>query len=186
VRAELTIEHGDGDIVAALETVFGRHDAVALHASRFAQNSPATSASITYAAYGPTFIVMAWTTPGRLVIFVESLDGRLRRAIEGAWQAIRSAGKQFNLDLKFVVLLDEVTNDEVTVAGVGLAANLQRPELRYTLLSGVATTMWLVIALAVFSATADLVLGAIPAVLAALLAGTVLAKDLRSRRLVWR
>lgn len=186
VRAELTIEHADGDLVAALEAVLGPHDATALAQSLLAQKSPASGSAITYSSYGPAFLVMAWPTPRQLYLYIESSGGRLRRAAGDVWELVQNGGTGLCPNLKSLVLLDEDANDEIATAAVGFEANLQRPEVRYTLWTGLATGVWLALALTMFSATGNLVLGAIPALLAALIAAVVLVVDSRKKRLVWR
>lgn len=186
MRAELTIEHASGDLVAALEAVLGQHNPAALAASALQQKSPASSGAITYSAVGPAFIVMAWPTPERLFLYVESSGGRLRRAAGDVWDVIRRGGSSLDPTIRSVVLFDEDANDEIATARVGLTANLERRELQYTIIVGVVTTAWLTVALAAFDATGDLVLGAVPALVATALASVALVADTKRQRLVWK
>jgi hypothetical protein len=186
VRAELTIAHEQGDLVSALEQVFGENEAAALHASALAQKSPSSAASITYSAYGPGLLVMAWPTPRRLFLYVESSGGRLRKASADVWDVIIDGGRQLKPKLKSLVLLDEDANDEIALAAVGLAANIKRPELYVTAVTGILTAMVLVVAIAAFGAAGDLLIGSIPALVAAILALGWLINDVRSKKLVWQ
>jgi hypothetical protein len=185
VRAEITIEHGHGDLLAEIKGLLGPHDAVALAESSFASKSPRAAATLTYAARMPTAVVLAWATPGRLVLYVES-SGRLRRAAREVWDVLRRSESPLNPQLTALVLLDEDSNDDILEAHVGLIANLGRPELALSLATGVITLVWLVIALAVFRATGDLVLGAIPGLVSSLSAGVALIVGTWRRTLVWR
>jgi hypothetical protein len=48
------------------------------------------------------------------------------------------------------------------------------------------SALWLLVAVPAFDATGDLVLGAIPALVAAILGAVILVVDVRSQSLVWR
>jgi hypothetical protein len=186
MRAELTIKHLPGDLISALVPVLGSHNPAALAGSAMMRKSPRSAAAISYAAHIPGLVVMAWPTPGQVVLYVESSGGRLRRGAGDIWQVVRNAVPDLRPSLDSLVLLDEDANDELAFAEVGVAANLKRPELRYAFVLGIVTAVWLTIALAAFDATGALVLGSIPAILAAVIAAGVLVADSRSKRLVWR
>ena len=186
MRAELTIEHDDGDLLAEFVAVLGPHDPAVMAQSNFAQKSPQAASALSYAAYGAPALVLAWATPGQLFVYLEPSGGRLRRAASDVWDIVRKSGSALNPHLKALVLLDEDANDEVANASVGLLSNLRRPEIAFTMVTGVVTLVWLVVALTVFQATGDLVLGAIPPLLASFIATTSLVADTRRQKLVWR
>ncbi len=102
------------------------------------------------------------------------------------WDVIRRGGSSLDPTIRSVVLFDEDANDEIATARVGLTANLERRELQYTIIVGVVTTAWLTVALAAFDATGDLVLGAVPALVATALASVALVADTKRQRLVWK
>jgi hypothetical protein len=185
MRAELVIGHRSGSLVSSLEEAFGQHRPETLASSVLAAKSPKSATSITYAGSGPGVQVLAWPTEGRLYLYVES-SGRLRSAAGDVWDNVRKKGSGLHPKLERLVLFDEDANDQIAEASVGLIANLRRPELFLTLGTGVVSAAWLAVALAAFEATGDLVLGAIPALVAAILAVVILIADLRSKRLVWR
>ena len=141
---------------------------------------------MTYAAIGGGWLLMAWPTPQQLFLYIESTGGRLRRAAGDAWDVVRHSTADLDPHLTSLVLLDEDANDEIAVAGVGLGPNLDRWELRLAFGVGIASLIWLTVALSLFNATSDLVLGAIPTFVAAVIAAIVLTRDIRHQRLVWR
>jgi hypothetical protein len=186
MRAELVIEHQAGDPLVALRAAFGEHNAAALEQSSFARKSPRSAAAITYAGVGPGLVLLAWPTEKQLYLYVESSGGRLRKSAADVWDIVRKGDPGLRAKLKSLVLFDEDANDTVVEANVGLLPNLRRPELFLTLATGAASAMWLVVAVTAFDATGDLVLGAIPALVAAILALVILAVDVRSKSLVWK
>jgi hypothetical protein len=186
MRAELVIEHETGDLLAALRAAFGAHDPSALQNSTFAKKSPRSAAAFEYAGMSPAMTVLAWSTQRELYLFVESSGGRLRRSAGDVWDIVRKGGSALHPKLKSLVLLDEDANDAVVEASVGLVPNLQRLELVLTFGTGAVSAAWLLVALPAFGATGDLVLGAIPAVLAAILALVVLVIDVKTQSLVWK
>jgi hypothetical protein len=186
MRAELVIEHKSGDVLGALASAFGAHDPAVLQNSTFARKSPGTARSLAYAGIGPELVVLAWPTQAELVLFVESSGGQLRKAAAKVWDVFRKEEPALGPKLKSVILFDEDANDTVVEANVGVFANLRRPELLFTLGTGILSAIWLPIALAAFESTGDLVLGAIPALLAAILALVMLVFDVRTQSLVWK
>ncbi len=184
MRAQLSISHRQ-DLVDALRQTFGAHDPEALRTSALAEKSPSSAASISYAAFGQGFRVMAWVTPGQLFLYLESSEGRLRKATNGAWQLILRNAKAHHPKLDSLVLLDEDSNDEIAQAGVGFEENLKRVEIVAPLAIGAATIAVLVVAIAGFGGSWDLAVGSIPAFVAAILALLWLLVDIRKKRLVW-
>ena len=170
MRAQLVIEHRSGDLLSSLATDFGKHDAEAHENSAFARKAPGSAAAIEYAGVRPDFVVLAWSTEGQLFLYVESSSGRLRTAAEEVWDIVRKGKHNLRPRLKSLVLFDEDANDTVARAHVGAIANLRRPELLFTLVTGVVSVVWLGVAVTAFDATGDLVLGAVPALVAAILA----------------
>jgi len=190
MRAELTILHKQCDAVAALSRAFGPHDNSALELSAFAQKSPESAQSIAYATFQPQLILLAWSTPERLVLYVEANGGRLRRSSTQVWDGVRQAMKDLKPKLESLVLLDEDKGDEIATAAVGLAANARRSEFITTGVTGITTAIVLVLAatgpIAGFDLSSDLVIGSVPALIAAIIAVAVVSVALRSRQLVWR
>jgi hypothetical protein len=190
MRAELTILHQRGDAVAALSRAFGPHDPTALKRSVFAQKSPESAHSIAYAVFQPQLILLAWPTPERLIVYVEADGGRLRWSSAQVWDGARRALKDLKPKLDSLVLLDEDKGDEIAAAAVGLAANVRRSEFIATGVTGIATAIVLVLAatrqLAGFELSTDLMIGSIPALIAAIIALVILGMALQSKRLIWR
>ena len=185
MRAEFSIEHGGGDLLATLCAVLGPDDPAALGSSSLSHKSPTSANAITYSAHGPGFVLMAWPTPHQLFLYVES-SGRLRRSAEHVWDVVCNGGAGAEPRLKSLVLLDEDANDEVATAEVGFAAHVKRPEMLSAFFTGALTALWLPIALATFDATGDIVLGAIPALATPIVAAVITIVDVRRRKLVWR
>jgi hypothetical protein len=185
VRAELTISHRAGGLIGSLQEAFGAHEEEALQASALATKSPSSTSAITYAARGPGLVVMAWPTPRRTYLFVESSEGRLRKAAEDVWRVIHSNAPGLKPKLNSLVLLDEGSNDEIALATVGLRDNVRRAEIMGPIAIGLATALVVAVAVGGFDASASLAIGSIPAFVAAILALAWLAIDVRSRKLVW-
>lgn len=190
MRAELNIGYKQGDFVAALAAAYGPNDPEARDASALAAKSPKTAGAINYAAFGPELIVMAWSTPRRVIVYVESDGGRLRQVTARVWTALQASGKNMKPRLDYLVLLDEDKNDEIAAASVGLWANFRRGDLITPIATGAITGVVLAIGaseqIAGFRVSADLVVGSIPAILAAIIALAALARAAVRRTLVWR
>jgi hypothetical protein len=129
---------------------------------------------------------MAWSTPGRMRLFVESSEGRLRKAADDVWRVVHGNARELKPKLESLILLDEDSNDEIARAAVGLREHVTRAELVTPIVIGVATALVLATATAVNDAPPDLAIGSIPAFIAAILALVWLAVDVHSRKLVWR
>jgi hypothetical protein len=186
VRAELTISHEPGDLLRDITGALGPHEPDALLSSNFFQKAPEAAVQLQYAKQGLSSLILAWATPGRLVIYVEPSGGRLRDEASSVWEIVRDSGSKLNPRLKLLSLFDEDANDQIATAGVGTAAQIKRPELAVALIAGAATLIWLAFALLLFKAGGDLVLGAIPSLVGALVAGVVLRIDAQSQKLVWQ
>lgn len=185
MRAELTINHKPGQLVQSLRSAFGEHNRGALEASALALKSPSSANSISFAAYGPGLLVMAWPTPGRLVLFIESSGGRLRKAAEDVWKLVHGNDQGLNPKLASLVLFDEDANDDIAQARIGLGENVKRTEIAGPIVVAVLTAVLLTVAIAGFNASWDLAVGSIPAFAAAILALGLLVIDTRRKRLVW-
>ena len=186
MRAEFVIEHSAGDFLQHLPACFGQHDPAALRDSVFAQKSPGSAQAIEYAATRPGYRILAWAAEGQVSIYVESLGGRLRDSAGDVWDLTRRVSGGLSPRLKRVVLFDEDANDVILEGTAGLLTSFRRPEVFLTLTIGFLSTIWLGVALVLFDATGDLVLGAIPAIGAAILALLTLFADWKSRRLRWQ
>lgn len=186
MRAELTISHKPGDLVGSLRSAFGAHNPTALAASTLAAKSPSSASSINFAAHGPGLLVLAWATSGRLFLFVESSEGRLRKAAEDVWQLVHSNGQSLDPRLESLLLFDEDSNDDIARAGVGLGENASRNEIAIPMSVGVITAVVVLVAIVGFGASWDLAVGSIPALVAAILAVGWLLADTRRKKLVWR
>ena len=186
MRAQFVIEHRPGDFLECLAAAFGPHNEEVLANSAFAKKSPSSARDMEYAGSRPGYVIMAWTAERRVTIYVESLSGNLRGSADAVWDLTSQASANLKPKLRSVVLFDEDANDEILTGRVGLIANVRRPELWLTFLVGVLSSIWLGVALALFDATGDLVLGAIPAIGAAILGLGILFFDSASRKLVWR
>lgn len=149
-----------------------------------AASSPISAGCVEYAARRVQYVILASFTPQRTEILLEATSGQLRASAGDAWEVIQATA---GLDPKVsqVVLLDEDTNDRIAEARTGLKAQASRAELRMTAGIAIATTIWLVIAIVAFKEDADVVLGAVPAVIAGLFAFTSLVLGYLSQKLVW-
>jgi hypothetical protein len=182
----LTISHKRGDLLRELAEALGPHEPSALLGSNFFQKAPEAAKQLQYARQGISSLVLAWATPGRLVIYVEPSGGRLRDEASSIWEIVRDNGSPLNPHLRSLSLFDEDANDQIATANVGTAAQIKRPELAVALIAGAATLVWLAFALLLFKASGDLVLGAIPSLVGGLVAGAVLRIDARAQKLVWQ
>lgn len=129
---------------------------------------------------------MAWATSGRLFLFVESSEGRLRKAAEDVWQLVHSSDGGLDPKLDSLLLFDEDSNDNIARAGVGLEENLRRNEIAIPISVGAITAVVVLVAVVGYGATWDLAIGSIPALVAAIIAAGWLLADTRARKLVWR
>lgn len=184
MRAELGIKH-QGDFIPTLVETFGANNPAVLQGSVFAKKSPRSAASIRYSVEARGLLLLAWPTPGRLFLYVESSGGRLRETAANVWAILHTGGAAHRPELEFLVLFDEDANDGVAEARVGLSANFSR-ELTLTFITGLVSAIWIVLALAFFDVSGDTVLGAVPAFIAATIALVALLTGVRNKRLVWR
>jgi hypothetical protein len=188
MRAQLTIAHNEGNVVRALEQVYGPHDDRALRASALAKKSPNSAGSIACAAFAPDLVLMAWPTPGQVVLFVESDGGRLRRVAAQAWDTTRKAAKELKPKLILLVLLDEDKGDEIATTEVGLGPNIKRPELVVAAGTGLVTTAVLGLGatgwIQGFNVTTELIIGSVPALVAAIMALVYAVAAVRGKKLV--
>lgn len=185
MRAELTISHRAGGLIDALQEAFGDHEEEVLQTSALAAKSPNSASAIAYAARGPGLVVMAWPTPRRTHLFVESSEGRLRKAAEDVWRVIHGSASELKPELDSLVLLDEGSNDEIALAAVGLRDNIRRAEIMGPIVIGLATALVIAVAIGSFDAPVSLAIGSVPAFVAAVLALGWLTIDVRNRKLVW-
>lgn len=186
MRAELIIEHRDGNPLHSLQGTFGAHDPAALAASGFATRSPQAAARVTYAAVAPGFTLLAWPTPGQLYLYVEASGGRIREVGDTVWSIVWRGQPALKPKLQSLLLVDEDANDVIACAGVGVFANLRRPEIWLAFLTGVGSAIWLALALGTLGSPGDLVLGAVPAFIAAIISLVILILDVRNKKLAWR
>jgi hypothetical protein len=186
MRAELTISHKPGELVGALRNAFGEDNPAALQVSALAAKSPSSASAINFAAFGPGLLVMAWVTPGQLFLYVESSEGRLRKAAADVWNVVNRDNGGLKPKLDSLTLFDEDSNDVIAEAGVGFGENARRSEIAIPTVIGGVTAVVLALAIAVFDASWDLALGSVPAFVAAILALGLLVVDTRNKKLVWR
>jgi hypothetical protein len=190
VRAELVVKYKRGDIVEVLTAAYGAHNPTALRQSKLWLGGKEAAKKVTYAASTPSGLtVMAWTSPGRAEIYVESSTGRLRSCSEKVWEAIQDNGKtlrpkRMRPKLHSLELIDPVPSDVVATASVGLG-KLVRDQLFVPVATGVVTAVVLVVAIEQ-GASQDFVYGSITALTVAILSLVRLISNARSKKLIWR
>lgn len=188
MRAHLKIVHRAGSVQDALTAAFGAHSDEALRASAFAKETPGSAKSINYAARTPEWIVLAWSTEEVLHLYVESRGGQLRSAAVEVWDHVRRGLRKHKPRLETLALVDELENDVITSATVGMSANIRRAEFLITAITGITTgAVILLAALGVFGLTlsTDLLVGSLPAIVAAIITSGVVLLAVKSKRLIW-
>jgi hypothetical protein len=185
VRAELFISHKLVDIVGVLEAAYGENDPTARDESKLAREGVGSVAGMRYAGRAPGLIVMAWTRPGRVEIYVESSTGRLRAAGQKVWEVVRETGTELSPTLQSLILFDPDENDVVAEAAIGVRQRIVGDQLFVPIITGIVTAIVLVVAL-VRGASQEFLYGSITALVVAILSLGRLALILRSKELKWR
>lgn len=185
MHAFFTIEHDRGDLFSLLPETFGPRSQDALERSLLLQR--VSDKARYYASEQPFYLIFGWRAGARtLQLIVEpTAPVDLRRACETVWRDLREHGRDMAPSLKSVTLEDQATGYTLAEAVTGLGPQVRRPELLCTGVVALLSAIWLAIALPVFGASGDLVLGAIPALGAGVVAVALVLVDSRQKKLVW-
>ncbi len=135
----------------------------------------------------PGYAVIAYSpTVATLNVSIEPTGTvNLRQASATTWRALAVTGSK-RVRLSSVTLDDGTSGHELASATTGIIAHVKLWESLTTLLTATITAIWLVFALAVLSAGAEAVLGAIPVLVAGMVVAARATVNGRERRLVWK
>jgi hypothetical protein len=110
----------------------------------------------------------------------------VRRTCQEVWDEIRTSGADLQVRVVSLTVEDEIAAKSVAVAQTGVWAAGRRTEMVWALAAAVASAIWLALAFVLFEPSADLILGAVPAIATGIAAGTHAVRDARSGTLHWR
>jgi hypothetical protein len=182
--AHLVIDHEIDDVAEWLRRAFGGSSVDALGNTILGSPVRDNPAYRAWPWLGYTVIAYSPTNATLNVSIEPTGEVDLRNACETSWRAlVKAAGRR--PDLRSAALDDGTSGHTLARATTGFRAHVGRPENLIVLITAAATIIWLLVALAFFKAPVDVVLGAIPAVLAGLVvvgSATVYAER---KKLVW-
>lgn len=188
MQAQMVVTYKRGDLVEILVAAYGAHNPAALKASKLWRERQGAAKGVTYAANLPTgMTVMAWGSPGRTEVYVESTAGRLRAFSEQVWEEILTQARRRKPKLKPRLHKCELVDEPGDVMASASAGMLQvvRDQVAAPIVTGIATAVVLVVAI-VRHASEDFIYGSVTAVAVALLALGYLVYSSRTKKLVWR
>jgi hypothetical protein len=187
VRAQFVITHSGGDLSGVLVARFGEHQPNVVDESLLLAQEPKAGALISYAHETLSYRLMAGSsTAPVLELFVEpKLTADLRDACQTVWGTLCNGRPSIKPRLDSLAIVDDATLKSAVEAQAGLGALAARADTISAFATMIVSVVWLVVGLAVFNATSDLILGAIPALVAGIVAGFILALDWKQNKLVW-
>lgn len=191
--ARMTVAYeGEGEIVTALESAIGQPHSRDWFEHSSALVAPLSGAkAIIYAAETSEIFVACDRGTGReLQIFIERKHGSLRDHCEKVWRSFREDAAQAGLKLSLadLTLVDANGQHEVLHGHCGVRPLLGRFELQFALGIAALTLIVLAVILAFDLAvgqTADLWGVAAPAIIAAIVALLLGAKEWRRQGVTW-
>ncbi len=185
MRAELIIRHRGG-LGHDLPAILGVNDAAVLGRTLLLAQVPEAQDVWSYATEGATYRAVGWeATPSELHLFVEPTIGDLRSVCQTIWSGIRSYAGGRSPELESMLLVDDSTGRPIATGRTGFAPHFARRELAAVLITAATSGLWLLVAVPLFAADADIVLGAIPGLLAGIVALMLIVIDARRQRVVW-
>ena len=170
-----------------LKGLYGANKKAALAESALATGAPKAAQSIKYTAVTQGLVVMAeYVGTKKVVLYVESTGGLLRRGAETIWKDIRERAANLKPKLTRLVIIDERANDILASAALGVRGKVLGGEATAPILTGVVTGVVLVVALLVGNASADFVYGSATALAVAAVYIASVLRALGSKAISWR
>jgi hypothetical protein len=156
VYAQLTILHKPAkpDVIhRGLKRVFGSDDRTVLQRSPLCSTNTTTWRNLViYSTERPVYRLVS--LPARndeLQVVVEPIGEDIRRASQSAWDGLRQALDSLSPTLQTAEVHDSTTDRVVLTAQTGLAVELQRRESLQLVVVGIATLLWLLLAVLTFA-----------------------------------
>jgi len=181
VPAHIVIDHSVRDPCAWLERAFGPPSAEALAGTVLGR--PVTHNPDYKAWSWPGYVVISYSpTAATLNVSIEPTGTvNLRRASETTWHAL-AVMADARVRLSSVTLDDGTSGHELASATTGTFAHMRLAES----LTAAITAIWLVIAVIALSAASEVVLGAIPVLVAGVIVAARATVYGKQHRLVWK
>ncbi len=122
----------------------------------------------------------------KATLYIESSGGLLRQGVEDVWGELHNRGKPLEARLQRLQLIDEDASDIIATAGVGLLGSVRRDDTIGPIVTGIVTTLVLVVAWLTGNATPEFLYGSATALGVAILYVAGILWSARSKKLVWR
>jgi hypothetical protein len=189
MHALFTIEHEPGDLLAVLAPTFG-DPGDEVRADAFQKSlllADVKNRADYYISDQRTHLISGVRRGAQtLELTVEPLRSvDLRKTCETVWRELTQQGRRLKPRLGSLTFESETVGRPVAHASTGLGPQLGRLDLLYPFVVAAGTGIWLIVALQAFDASGDLVLGAIPSLLAGVVAVGALLLNLSRKNLVW-
>lgn len=182
MHAAVTVTHRSGDFLSALKQALPPDDRACLANSVVFSQEPRWGEIVAYAAETPEWRLIVYPDgPDQWQMVVELVHGDLRKSCESVWRSVRKAASSLSPKLERLDVYDGSWTRTFLKARVGFFPELRKGDLWIPLIAGVATA----VVLALSKANSDVVLGAIPSLVAAVGSMAAIILDALRKKLVW-
>jgi hypothetical protein len=185
VPAHFVIDHTAGEVTEWLERAFGHPSATALTNSVLGHPVQSNPRYLAWAWLGCTVIAYSPTNATLNMSIEPTGTVDLRGACETTWRALVKNAETKRPTLRSLTLDDGTSGHELARATTNFGAHMKRPENAVAYVTALATLIWFAFALTLFGASADLILGAIPALVAAVVVAVLAVLYSWRKKLVW-
>jgi hypothetical protein len=187
MHAEFVFTPGE-KLFDRLPTLFGARDGDAVQRSRLLKHLRDKGNPRYWAAEErPGYRLSAWwATTGTMRLIIEP-TGQLdvRATCQEVWDEVRQSARDLEPKLVSLTLQDDVAARSLAEAQTGRFRSASRIEMISTFAAALASGIWLVAASFIFGPSADLVLGAVPAIAVGIVVGAYAVVDSHSGTIFW-